>query len=61
MSFEITNVESMQWNRTCPTVECRTDLMISDLDADATQISPEILADVESAIRAEIAHAELVI
>jgi hypothetical protein len=59
MAIEITNVESMQWNRTHPGLR-QAD---SEFDScgyqpgstDAAQISPEILAEVQAAISAEVA------
>jgi hypothetical protein len=68
MAIEITNVESMQWNRTITVPPNRLNSAgvrqaESELDgyrypprsADAAQISPEILAEVQAAISAEVA------
>lgn len=51
MAFEITCVESMQWNRTAPSEA----LGVKDpVDEGIAQISPEIMAEVQAAISAEV-------
>lgn len=53
MAFDVTCVESMQWNRTAPVGSL--ELSEQDIADQPAQISPEIMAEVQAAISAEVA------
>lgn len=58
MAFDVTCVESMQWNRTAPVPTLgSSDSSEQDTAGQHAQISPEIMAQVQAAISAEVAKA----
>jgi hypothetical protein len=53
-AFEVTHVDSMQWNRTCFLGRTTTNETPA---AALPPLSPDVLARVQEAVRAETAHA----
>lgn len=56
MAFDVTRTESMQWNRTIhqSSLECPEQRVSLDLE----RVSPELLAEVQASIAAEVAKAK---